>query len=203
MRARRWQFGQQLLSCLLLAGGALLALIGLRDLIQSRTGQVEAARQFASVSCPKPSPFPAGAQPSHPRLGEAIAKLMIPRLDAEYYVVEGDGSQQLLRGPGHLPGSVMPGGNGNCVIAAHRDTHFRVLKDIRDGDEILLQTRSGEYTYRVRGTRIVLPSNTKSLRPTSDAELHLVTCYPFYYLGPAPKRFVVEASLERRASVLP
>jgi sortase A len=203
MRARRREFGQQLLSCSLLAGGALLAFFGLRDLIQWRTGQVEASRQFETVSLVKPSPFNTAPRPSTPQLGDAIAKLVIPRLDAEYYVVEGDGVKQLLRGPGHLRGSAMPGANGNCVIAAHRDTHFRVLKDIRDGDEIVLQTRGGEYTYRVRGTRIVPPSNTKSLRPTSDAELHLVTCYPFYYLGPAPKRFVVEASLERRASVLP
>ncbi len=90
----------------------------------------------------------------------------------------------------------MPGEDGNCLIAGHRDTHFRVLKDIRKGDEILLQTRTGEYRYRVETTQIVSPKNTASLRPTSDAQLHLITCYPFYYVGSAPKRFIVEAQLE-------
>ncbi len=202
MRARRLQIGQRLLSCLLLAGGALLAFLGLRDLIQWHAGQIEAEHQFHAGSIVAPSPSNAKG-PATPQLGDAIAKLVIPRLKAEYYVVEGDGAPELLRGPGHLRGSAMPGGDGNCVIAGHRDTHFRVLKDIRDGDEIMLQTRSGEYAYRVVGTRVVLPSNTKSLLPTGDAELHLVTCYPFYYLGSAPKRFIVEARLEHSDAVVP
>ncbi len=110
--------------------------------------------------------------------------------------MEGDGARQLRQGPGHVRGTAMPGANGNCIIAGHRDTHFRVLKDIREGDEIVLQTRAGEYTYRVRTMQIVSPRDTKSLRPSNDAELHLVTCYPFYYLGSAPKRFIVDAQLE-------
>jgi sortase A len=121
--------------------------------------------------------------------------LVIPRLHTELYVVEGDGASQLRRGPGHVAGTVMPGQDGNCIIAGHRDTHFRVLKDIRKGDEIVLQTRAGRYTYLVKATQVVSPSNTASLKPTHDAELHLITCYPFYYLGSAPKRFVVQAEL--------
>jgi sortase A len=70
------------------------------------------------------------------------------------------------------------------------------LKDIRKGDVIILQTGGGLYTYRVSGTQVVMPSNTTSLKPTADAELHLITCYPFYYLGAAPKRFIVRAKLE-------
>ena len=90
----------------------------------------------------------------------------------------------------------MPGQDGNCIIAGHRDTHFRVLKDIRKGDEIVLQTGAGQYTYRVSGTQVVLPTDTASLEPTRDAELHLITCYPFHYLGSAPERFVVQAKLQ-------
>ena len=131
-----------------------------------------------------------------PQLGAAVAKLIIPRLDAELYVVEGDGARELRRGPGHMAGTPMPGQDGNCIIAGHRDTHFRVLKDIRKGDVIVLETGAGQYTYRVSGTQVVSPSNTASLKPTRDAELHLITCYPFYYLGSAPQRFVVQASLE-------
>ena len=90
----------------------------------------------------------------------------------------------------------MPGELGNCIIAGHRDTHFLALKDIRKGDEIILQTGAAQYTYRVKDTQVVLPSSGLSLEPTSDAELHLITCYPFYFLGPAPKRFLVRAQLQ-------
>jgi sortase A len=117
-------------------------------------------------------------------------------LNAAFYVVEGTDDESLKRGPGHLEGSAMPGGGGNCVIAGHRDTHFRVLKDIRDGDEIVLERDGHVYHYRVDGSKIVMPTNTQSLLPTRDAVLHLITCYPFYYLGSAPKRFVVHAALE-------
>jgi sortase A len=110
-------------------------------------------------------------------------------------VVEGDGAGELRRGPGHLIGTAMPGGNGNCVIAGHRDTHFRVLKDIRAGDDIVLQTDRGQFLYRVRHTQVVTPNNTSALRPTATAELNLITCYPFHYVGSAPERFVVEAQL--------
>ena len=97
----------------------------------------------------------------------------------------------------------MPGGKGNCVIAGHRDTHFRILKDIRKGDDIVLETRSGEYLYRVKNTRVISPQNTGPLRPTTDSELNLITCYPFYYVGSAPRRFVVEARLAGAVSSQP
>ena len=127
--------------------------------------------------------------------GDTIAKLIIPRLDAQLYVVEGDGPRELRRGPGHLSGTALPGGDGNCVIAGHRDTHFRVLKDIRQGDDIVMQTKTGEYRYRVKSIRVVSPNYTEPLRPTQEPELNLITCYPFFYVGSAPKRFVVEARL--------
>jgi sortase A len=201
MRARRTR---RFFSYLLMSGGAFLLFFGGRELLDSNLGQREAEHEFEAIPSSKPSPFnrtrsanPALSIPSSaPQLGDPIARLTIPRLSTGLYVVEGDGARQLRRGPGHLSGSAMPGNLGNCIIAGHRDTHFRVLKDIRKGDEILLQTRDGEYTYRVRTTQIVSPRDTNSLRPTQDAELHLVTCYPFYYLGSAPKRFIVDARLE-------
>ena len=131
-----------------------------------------------------------------PHPGAAIARLSIPRLDATLYVVEGDDNRDLKRGPGHLIGSAMPGQDGNCVIAGHRDTHFRVLKNIQKGDEILL-TRNGEtWRYRVDEMSIVSPDNLSPLRPTHTPVLNLITCYPFQYLGSAPKRFIVHAQLE-------
>jgi sortase A len=176
---------------LLIAAGALLAFQGARDLVESRLGQYDAAREFSDSAKHRV------VQPAiyRPQAGDTVAKLSIPRLNTELYVVEGTDTADLRRGPGHLTGTAMPGEAGNCVIAGHRDTHFRVLKDIRVGDDIVLQTASGQYLYRVKRTHIVSPQNTSSLQPTPNAELNLITCYPFYYVGSAPKRFVVEAQL--------
>ncbi|HXA50268.1 MAG TPA: class D sortase [Candidatus Acidoferrum sp.] len=172
---------------LLIAGGTLLAYNGALDLIQSYFGQTVAARTFV----------PSDTRPSHARSGDTVAELSIPRLKTRLYVLEGDDDQELRRGPGHMPGTAMPGAIGNAVIAGHRDTHFRVLKDIRKGDEILVRTADGEFRYQVRGTSIVEPEDTAALEPSTDTVLHLVTCYPFSWIGSAPKRFVVEASLEK------
>lgn len=203
MRARWYR---RLLSYLLIAGGALLLFLGGRDLLESQLGQRDAQEEFEIQEPQRPSPFqvnpnhhaeaPPAAPFQEPKLGDAIAKLEIPRLGAELYVVEGDGARQLRLGPGHIRGTAMPGDNGNCIIAGHRDTHFRVLKDIRSGDEIVLDTHAGEYRYRVQNTQVVSARDTHPLSPTRDAELRLVTCYPFYYVGSAPKRFIVNARLE-------
>ena len=200
MRARRIR---RILGYLLIAGGALFLYLGGRELIDSQLGQREAQRNFEQQSPPKPSPFHSSPDASkfsaftaRPELGDAIARLEIPRLGADLYVVEGDGERQLRLGPGHIAGTALPGQYGNCIIAGHRDTHFRVLKDIRAGDEIVLDTRQGEYRYRVATTQVVSQRDLRPLRPTRDAELHLVTCYPFYYIGSAPKRFIVRADLE-------
>jgi sortase A len=193
MRARI----QTLLSFLLIAAGAALLFMGARDYFGARLGQSEAARDFERP-IPDTSETRAAVQPATTRplaVGDTLAKLKIPRLGTELYVVEGDGARELRRGPGHLAGSAMPGGDGNCIIAGHRDTHFRVLKDIREGDDIVLETQTGQYLYRVKHTHIVTPDDTDSLRPTATPELNLITCYPFYYVGSAPKRFVVEAQL--------
>jgi sortase A len=181
------------ISGLLMLGGAFLVYLGARDFLASRTGQKEAAREFTIPPPPAVDALPAPAR--LPKRGETVARLVIPRLDAELYVVEGDGPRELRRGPGHLTGSAMPGETGNCVIAGHRDTHFRVLKDIREGDDILLETPQATFIHQVRKTAIVSPKNRDALRPTAGPYLNLITCYPFYYVGPAPKRFVVEAML--------
>ena len=184
----------QVLSLLLMAAGAVLLFQGARVFFESRLGQTEASRQFEGSSA-APTDAPREAKLVRPRDGEAFAKLMIPRLDTELYIVEGDDSADLRRGPGHLPGTAMPGADGNCVIAGHRDTHFRVLKDIRKGDDIILETNRGQFLYRVERMSVVPPTDTVPLRPTPVARLNLITCYPFYYVGAAPKRFVVEAQL--------
>lgn len=198
---------QRLLSYLFISGGVCLLFLGARDLLESRLGQIRAERSFTKVAESAPSPI---AAPVIPQRGDAVAKILFPRLDKQLYVFEGDGPSELRRGPGHLQGTAMPGDRGNCVIAGHRDTHFRILKDIQQGDDIVLATSRGEFHYRVTNTRVVLPQNTSALKTTTDSELNLITCYPFYYVGSAPKRFVVRAELAqpgapviRTAAVLP
>jgi sortase A len=184
------------LSFALIACGAFLLGRGAREIIESHTGQWRAQHQFNQSNQTKRSPQPQ----IEPPLGEPVAKLSIPRLGASVYVVQGDDSKDLRLGPGHIPGTAMPGAKGNCVIAGHRDTHFRVLKDIRQGDDIVLETSRGRFVYTVDQTDIVKPTNVSSLQPARSGVLHLITCYPFYYLGHAPKRFVVTAKLEQPLS---
>jgi sortase A len=194
----------------LIASGAFLFTSGFLDYWESRSAQHEIAEEWqdsAAGSAPAPTPESSPAAPPvstdrhapegfRAPVGNAVAKLSIPRLDIALYVVEGTGNRQLKRGPGHLTGSALPGEDGNCVIAGHRDTHFSVLKNIRDGDEIVLERGGRKFRYRVDGMEVVTPDNTASLQPTRDAVLNLITCYPFQYIGAAPKRFIVHAELE-------
>ncbi|MDQ6701340.1 MAG: class D sortase [Acidobacteriota bacterium] len=126
-----------------------------------------------------------------------MARLLIPRLKADLYIIEGTNQRELHKAPGHMEGTSLPGEKGNCVIAGHRDTHFRVLQNIRPGEEIVLEnTRGRQFRYRVTQLSVVSPANTKCLQDTSEPVLNLITCYPFHYVGSAPKRFVVHAELE-------
>lgn len=125
--------------------------------------------------------------------GELIGRVRIPRVGVSAILLEGVGKRTLRRGAGHIPATALPVEEGNVGIAAHRDSFFRGLKDIRDGDAIELTTLDGTYTYEVQWTRIVEPDDVSVLEPTDRAALTLVTCYPFYYVGSAPERFVVRA----------
>ncbi len=189
-------------SWLLLIGGGIFIWRGWADYRLSVNSQKEEALQWDNQNPSLPasrdeSPVKAAThQASMVRTaGTSIAKLSIPRLSSTLYVLEGTDDQDLKRGPGHLEGTVMPGAKGNCVIAGHRDTHFRVLKDIAKGDDIVVQSRKGTYKYRVSGISVVTPDNTDSLKPTSRAVLNLITCFPFNYVGSAPRRFIVHADL--------
>lgn len=127
------------------------------------------------------------------RTGQVIGRLEIARLHVSVPIIEGADDAVLKRGAGHVPGTAAPGAIGNVAIAAHRDKWFRPLRNIRANDEITLETPGGVYHYLVRSTQIVTPKDVEVLRQTHDPELTLLTCYPFYYVGHAPKRFVVHA----------
>jgi sortase A len=129
--------------------------------------------------------------PGH--LGDALGRLDIPRLGVSVAVLRGTNWQMLRLGAGHIEGTPLPGEGGNSGIAGHRDTFFRELKDVRKNDEIQFQTATGLYHYKVDWMAVVAPDDTSVLAPSTGPVLTLVTCFPFEFLGSAPKRFVVRA----------
>ena len=108
-------------------------------------------------------------------------------------VREGAGETTLAIALGHIPGTALPGQNGNIGVAGHRDKLFRGLRDIQNNDLVQFETLSGTYSYRVQKTNIVTPRDVGVLNPDGTRELTLVTCYPFSYVGSAPQRFIVSA----------
>ena len=124
---------------------------------------------------------------------EALGRLSVARLGMRVMVAPGVDARSLRRAAGHIPGTSRPGTGGNVGIAGHRDTFFRPLRRIEPGDEIELTTPEGVARYAVEWTRVVAPDAVDVLAPTPYAALTLVTCYPFYYVGHAPDRFIVRA----------
>jgi sortase A len=122
-----------------------------------------------------------------------LAVLRIARIHLEVPVLEGTDEVTLNRAVGHIADTAAPGDDGNSGIAGHRDGFFRGLKDVGPGDTIELETRQGTETYRIERTWIVDPEDVSVLDPISAPALTLVTCYPFYFIGPAPQRFIVRA----------
>jgi LPXTG-site transpeptidase (sortase) family protein len=127
------------------------------------------------------------------REGDLVGKLEIPRIGISVMVLQGMEENTLLVGAGHVPGTPPPGAQGNVVIAAHRDTFFRKLEGVRPGDSIEVATVDRTYEYVVDSTEIVNPEDTQVMESRARPELTLITCYPFYFVGAAPKRFVVHA----------
>jgi LPXTG-site transpeptidase (sortase) family protein len=125
--------------------------------------------------------------------------LRIPELEIEVPVYSGTDDWVLDRGAGHIEGTATPGAAGNAGIASHRDGFFRPLKDIENGDLLIYESLAGETVYRVEGLKIVDPTDVSVLDPASETVLTLVTCYPFYFVGDAPQRFIVRAVADRES----
>lgn len=155
--------------------------------VKARVSQVRGAWELE-----RPRPEMTSAAPAS---GDVVGRLEIPRLSLSTVVFEGADEDVLERGAGHLPGSAQPGDRGNAVLAAHRDTFFRPLRDIRVGDVVKIHTQPKDSVYIVESARVVQPDEVDVLRPTSKPALTLITCYPFRYIGSAPERFVVRAAL--------
>jgi sortase A len=127
--------------------------------------------------------------------GTMLGKVEIGRLNISAMVREGVDAQTLSTAVGHVPSSAMPGHAGNFALAAHRDTLFRPLRNIKQNDLITFRSLTQTFTYKVENTRIVQPTDVGVLRSNGYDSLTLITCYPFYYVGSAPQRFIVQARL--------
>jgi sortase A len=125
--------------------------------------------------------------------GALVGRISVARLGVSVIVVEGTDGSTLSRAAGHISGTALPGQDGNVAIAAHRDTFFRPLRDIRNDDVITITTSHGDYRYRVVSTRVVSPDDVSVLNSDGNDVLTLVTCYPFRFIGAAPNRFIVRA----------
>lgn len=152
-------------------------------------------REAASFESPR-TRLPSPAASPRPAVSPSalIGRIDIQRLGVVVVVVEGTGDQSLRRAAGHITGTALPGQPGNIGIAAHRDTFFRPLRNIHRGDIITLTTLRGQYRYRVMSTKVVDPRNVAVLDSDGTEILTLVTCYPFYFIGSAPNRFIVRAA---------
>jgi sortase A len=124
-----------------------------------------------------------------------VGRIEVPRLNLRAIIAEGTDARTLRRAVGHLAGTPLPGEAGNVVLAGHRDTFFRALKDIREDDVVRITTPRGRFEYVVEATAVVEPTRTDVLDATALPSVTLVTCYPFYLVGDAPDRFVVRARL--------
>ena len=176
-------------AALVLASGASVARGAIaRDNARSRWAELEASR--AAISARAAVGGTGWALVS----GAPVARLEIPRLGLDEVVVEGVDESALRAGPGHMAGSALPGENGNSVISAHRDRHFKPLAKVVVGDTVLTDATRGKLTWVVSRIRVV-DADAPVLRTSKTPLLTLTTCWPVRYFGPAPERLIVEAKL--------
>jgi sortase A len=133
--------------------------------------------------------------PERPEAGDEIGELYIPKLEITLPIFEGTDEEELDLGIGHYSESVLPGENDNSVLSGHRDTVFRKLDKIGEGDLLIVRTLAGEFEYKVHKVRIVDKEDRTVIVPKPRATLTVSTCYPFTYVGPAPQRYILVAYL--------
>jgi len=189
----------------LVTGGAMLCVAGVGTAAYGRVmARIEVARFRArggAASLWDGKRILAYEKSLHVGIAPPLAVLRVPALGIEAPVLEGTGDAAMNRGAGHIEGSALPGEAGNVGIAGHRDGFFRALKDVKMGDVVELERNTGagikHDEYKVERISVVEPNDVSVVAATSDATLTLVTCYPFYFVGTAPQRFVVQAKLIR------
>jgi sortase A len=186
---------RRLVGVLLTAAGAALLLFVVatvataalaRDRARTAWAAEEARLAVQSAWAPRPDGSRSWAR------GAPVGRLVIPAIGLDEVFVEGVEEPQLVAGPGHLPGSVLPGEPGNAIVSAHRDRHFRELDELAIGDTIMTQTRQNRVVWRVTERRVVTAA-APVLHSSNSARLTLTTCWPVRYLGPAPDRLIITA----------
>jgi sortase A len=183
---------------LLVVGIALLGWYSTVKIAASReqaalSRELEAARITADHAQHGAADAEESADSKVPQLRDLVGRLEVPRVKLSAIAREGVDARTLRGSVGHVPGTALPGDEGNAAFAAHRDTYFAALKDVRMGDEVVITTKDGVHRYTVTQTRVVDPSEVSVLDATGGRTLTLVTCYPFDYVGSAPRRFIVHA----------
>ncbi len=154
-------------------------------MVQAREARIAMAAQASSSK-------PATVQDGETHV---LGQLEILKLGLIVPIVDDYDAQRLVRGVGHVPGSALPGGLGNLVLAGHRDTFFRPLRHVQIGMVIDVTTRGGRYQYKIDRTEVVTPDRVEMMDIGEQPEMTLITCFPFDFIGPAPKRFIVHAHL--------
>jgi sortase A len=174
---------------LIIIGLGLLGYVGIEYWGMYRSQQnleAEWERQAAGTN----TPGHASISPDH-----MLTRVIIPKINMDAVLIEGVSRKALSAGPGHMKETAMPGETGNAVITGHRDTFFRHIYELAKGDEIQVRRNGRVFTFEVTGQRIVQPDDVSVLKQTNDPQLTLITCYPTYYIGPAPQRLVVFSRL--------
>ncbi len=182
---------RRLAGTLIVAGALALLWVAINLAVTASSRRDYAATLESRRASPRPDEEP--GLPASLAAGQPIGTLEIVRVGLSGVVVEGDDDAVLDRAIGHLPDTPLPWNTGNSALAAHRDTLFRPLRDVRSGDVLRLRTPFGDYEYRVRETLIVKPEDLWVLDATAGSMLTLISCYPFAYIGHAPERFIVRA----------
>jgi sortase A len=197
LKAERFAWGVGIIALVVWIAGAGAGRFGTARALD-RFDVLRAAAQLSSEEHPdqslwSPERVKAWEEARKRNSPDPLGVLHIPRLKVVAPVLPGTDDWTLNRGVGHIDDTALPGSTGNIGIAAHRDSYFRALKDIVNGDVITIETVRGADTYRVERIWIVDPEDVSVIDPTEAPSVTLVTCYPFYFIGPAPRRFIVRA----------
>lgn len=170
----------------------------LKGYLLYKTGQVEVAKNKTDANIEKVQASTAQKDSLYskkPKIGDNIGDLVIPKIEATLPIIHGTAEEELEKGVGHFAGSVLPGESDNSVLSGHRDTVFRRLGEVGKGDLLVVTTSAGEFTYRVNRVRIVDANDRTVIVPKPKATLTVSTCYPFNFIGDAPQRYILVASL--------
>jgi sortase A len=188
----------------LVASGALLIALCVAWYVDGHIWQARLSERLRALDPHASTRWLAGDAAATRREAERtglVGRIEIPRLGVSTIVLEGTSGRALRRGVGHVERTAFPGERGNVGLAGHRDTYFGALGDITKGDRVRLVTPDGTFEYRVKSITIVTPDRVDVLAATDAPTLTLVTCYPFQWVGPAPRRFVIHAAAEHPALV--